>query len=224
MPQVALPSFPDRSFSILDYGAVPGGGVKNTEAINRAVAACADAGGGRVVIPEGLWLTGPIQMRSNVNLHAEAGALVLFSREIEDYPLVRTSWEGLDTVRRLAPISGRGLENIAITGPGIFDGSGHVWRSVLRRKLTEGQWNELVASGGYSRTTGAGGRRKPPFGDPRSWRSSTPRARPSRPTRRLPSFSGRCSSALSSAGGCSSTGRPSKTPPPGTSTRSSART
>ena len=149
MPRVELPSFPDRCFSIVDFGAVPGGAVKNTEAINRAIAACSEAGGGTVIIPEGLWLTGPIRLQNNVNLRAEAGALVLFSREIDDYPLVRTNWEGLDMVRRLAPISGRGLENVAITGPGVFDGSGHVWRSVLRSKVTENQWNELVRSGGY---------------------------------------------------------------------------
>ncbi len=145
---VELPTFPERTFNIVDYGAVPGGLIKNTEAFARAMSACAQAGGGKVVVPAGLWLTGPITLQSNVNLHLEQGAVVRFSPQFEDYPLVRTSWEGKKRVCCQAPLNGVDLENVAITGQGIFDGAGQAWRMVKKEKLTMNQWRKLVASGG----------------------------------------------------------------------------
>ncbi len=94
------------------------------------------------------WLTGPIELKSNINLHAEEGALVIFSKNVQDYPLVETSFEGLNTYRCVSPINGRGLTNVAITGKGVFDGSGDAWRPVKKSKLTEDHWKKLVASGG----------------------------------------------------------------------------
>lgn len=149
MPQVELPAFPDRTFRITDYGAVGDGRSNNAKEIAAAIGDCAAQGGGTVVIPPGVWLTGPIELRSNVCLHAEAGALVIFSKNRGDYPLVRTSYEGLRTVRCMAAIYGADLENVAVTGAGIFDGSGEVWRPVKRMKLTEEQWKRLLRSGGY---------------------------------------------------------------------------
>ena len=83
-----------------------------------------------------------------MNLHAEANALVLFDPDPEAYPIVETSFEGLNTRRCTSPIHARGAHNIAITGEGVFDGSGDTWRFVKKGKLTEGQWKTLVASGG----------------------------------------------------------------------------
>ncbi len=71
--------FPEQDFSIVDYGAVKGGETVNTEAIAKAIAACNKAGGGRVVIPEGEWLTGPVHFKSNVNLHLEENAILRFT-------------------------------------------------------------------------------------------------------------------------------------------------
>lgn len=147
-PAIPLPSFPNRRVSICEHGAVPDGLVDNTSAFAAAINACAQAGGGRVVIPRGIWPTGPIQLQSNIDLHLEEGAVVLFSPRFEDYPLTSTSFEGYDRVRCTSPLSGHGLESIAITGRGVFDGSGHAWRPVKRSKLTAGQWHELVSSGG----------------------------------------------------------------------------
>ncbi len=147
-PSIPLPTFPEKAVSICDYGAVPGGLVDNTSAIAGAIAACAQTGGGRVVIPRGVWLTGPIRLQRNIDLHAEEGALVLFSTRHSDYPLIEANFEGLDRIRCTSPLSGHGLENIAITGRGIFDGSGHVWRPVKRSKMTAPQWRALVSSGG----------------------------------------------------------------------------
>ena len=153
-PEVRLPVFPDRTVRITDYGAIAGGMVMNTKAFARAIEACATAGGGTVRVPAGLWLTGPIQLQSGIDLHLEKGAIVLFSPRFEDYPPVRTIYEGRDGVRCTSPVSARSCENIALTGEGIFDGSGQAWRPVKRFKLTDQQWKALVASGGVVDETG----------------------------------------------------------------------
>jgi len=87
-------------------------------------------------------------MKSNIDLHAEQGALVIFSSDKSLYPLTETSFEGLNTVRCISPINCKNLENIAFTGKGIYDGTGEVWRPVKKEKLTESQWKNLIRSGG----------------------------------------------------------------------------
>ena len=148
MPVVIEPVFPDYAVSITDFGAVSDGQTLNTEAFAEAIADVDEKGGGRVLIPRGLWLTGPIILKSNINLHIESGALMIFSKDKDLYPLTKSNWEGWKTVRCLSPISGKDLENIAITGEGVFDGLGSVWQHIKRSKLTEKQWNKLVNSGG----------------------------------------------------------------------------
>jgi polygalacturonase len=148
VPDIKEPKFPKKTFRITDFGAVGDGHIKNTEAFAKAIQACADAGGGRVIVPAGLWLTGPIVFKSNINLHLEEGAIILFSPEFEDYPLIKTTWEGLPQVRCTSPLYAENVENIAITGSGIIDGSGQAWRPVKKYKLTEIQWEKLLASGG----------------------------------------------------------------------------
>lgn len=148
MPVVQRPSFPDYQVDIRDFGAKADGETLNTEAINNAIKAVSEKGGGKVVIPEGLWLTGPVVLQNNVNLNVEKNALVLFSGDADLYPLVRTSFEGLDMLRCQSPISAMNAENIAITGHGVLDGSGDSWRPVKRNKMTDGQWKSLLKSGG----------------------------------------------------------------------------
>lgn len=148
MPEIRIPAFPDYSVNIADFGAVGDGKTKNTKAFADAIQDAADNGGGKVVVSRGIWLTGPIRLQSNINLHVEEGALILFSRDFDDYPLIETSFEGLDTYRCISPIYGYDLENIAITGGGVIDGSGDAWRPVKRSKMTKRQWENLVASGG----------------------------------------------------------------------------
>lgn len=113
-----LPVIPAQDFRITDYGAVGDGVTDNTEMFRLAIASCAEAGGGRIIIPAGVWLTGPIVMRSRIELHVEAGALVTFSRDFDQYPLIASSFEGWQVVRCQSPIDGDQLEDIAITGEG----------------------------------------------------------------------------------------------------------
>ncbi|MDO8929830.1 MAG: glycoside hydrolase family 28 protein, partial [Bacteroidota bacterium] len=148
MPRVQEPVIPANSVSITDFGAQSGGQEHCTQAFADAIEALSAKGGGRVIIPRGIWLTGPITLKSNIELHTETGATVIFSANKDLYPVVETSFEGLNTFRCISPINGRDLENIAITGNGIFDGSGDAWRAVKKEKLTESQWKKLVASGG----------------------------------------------------------------------------
>lgn len=148
MPQLQMPRFPEKTLPVTDFGAVADGSTLNTWAFAEAIRACAESGGGTVLVPPGTWLTGPIRLESNVNLRVERGALVQFSRRIEDFPLIA----GLDgksrTYMLTPPISAHRARNIAITGEGLFDGAGEVWRYVKKEKLTERQWKELVGSGG----------------------------------------------------------------------------
>ncbi|WP_082893720.1 glycoside hydrolase family 28 protein [Rufibacter ruber] len=147
MPRVQETSFPAYKVSITQFGAVGDGITKNTLAFEKAIAEVAAKGGGTVVIPRGLWYTGPIVLKSNINLHAEAGSMVIFSRDFEDYPLIKTSFEGLNTYRCQSPISGNNLENVAITGSGTFDGNGDAWRPVKKSKMTDAQWKNLTKTG-----------------------------------------------------------------------------
>ena len=148
MPQVDVPSFKTDTFNIADYGAVPDGSTTCTGAFAKAIEACSDAGGGVVLVPAGMWLTGPITLKSRINLHLNSGALIQFSSSKDDYPLVLSYYEGVRAVRCQSPITGLNLEDIAITGSGVIDGNGGYWRQVKKDKLTEYQWKELVASGG----------------------------------------------------------------------------
>ncbi|MBI4875916.1 MAG: glycoside hydrolase family 28 protein [Acidobacteria bacterium] len=129
--RIRPPVFPKRDFDIAKFGA-SGDGVKDsTEAIRRAIAAASQAGGGRVVVPAGRYLTGAIQLRSNVNLHVGAGATLLFDRDPRKYlPAVFTRWEGVECVNYSAFLYAWGQENIALTGEGTLDGqadSRHWW-------------------------------------------------------------------------------------------------
>ena len=148
LPVIQQTSFRKDSMNILKFGAVADGQTLNTKAINAAIDACSKKGGGVVVIPAGLWFTGPIELKSNVNLHLKKGALLQFTKDFDQYQLVEGNWEGLPQMRNQSPVSATNATNIAVTGYGIIDGGGEAWRQVRKDKLTETQWKKWVASGG----------------------------------------------------------------------------
>jgi polygalacturonase len=133
MPAVKEPVIPANIVNIKDFGAVNDGQTLNTKSIADAIDNVSKKGGGKVIIPRGIWLTGPITLKSNINLYAEEGALVIFSSDKKLYPLLETDFEGQNTVRCTSPISGRNLENIALTGKGVYDGTGEAWRPEIGR-------------------------------------------------------------------------------------------
>lgn len=123
--QIKKTTFPDRVYNIKDFGAKEGnnGEIFCHEAINLAILTCSQAGGGTVLVPPGEFLTGPITLKSNVNLHLEEGAYLKFSSEKYLYtPTVLTRWEGVDCYNLHPLIYAYGESNIAITGKGIIDG------------------------------------------------------------------------------------------------------
>jgi polygalacturonase len=148
MAKVKEPVIPKNSVNLKDFGAVNGGYVLNSKAFADAIDALSKKGGGKLIIPPGIWLTGPIILKSNIELHAERGALIKFSTDKSLYPIIETNFEGLNTWRCISPIYGKNLENIAFTGNGVWDGSGEVWRQVKKSKLTESQWKEVLSRGG----------------------------------------------------------------------------
>lgn len=148
MEMLQVPKFKNYSVNIADFGAVGDGATLNTGAINKAIRQVSEKGGGTVVIPEGIWLTGPIVLLSNVNLFTEVNAFVLFTPDFSQYPVVDAIFEGLNTKRCQSPLTAKDAVNIAITGYGVFDGSGDAWRPVKREKMTEKQFKTLVKNGG----------------------------------------------------------------------------
>jgi len=148
MPEVNAPQIPDRQVLLSDYDADGTGQRLCTDAFVRAITALTAKGGGRLVVPSGIWLTGPIVLKSNIDLHLEHGAVIQFAADESLYPIVQTSFEGLDTRRCQSPISAVGQTNIAITGDGAIDGNGQYWRPLKKSKVTESQWKALTSQPG----------------------------------------------------------------------------
>ena len=144
MPEVSAPVIPAYTVNLKKFGAVGDGVSLNTKAFEKAIAALEKKGGGHLVVPAGVWLTGPIVLKSNIDLHLEVGAVIQFSGDEALYPVIQTSFEGLDTRRCQSPLSANGAENISITGKGVIDGNGQFWRPVKKGKMSEGQWKEVL--------------------------------------------------------------------------------
>lgn len=183
---VRAPQFPDRVFAITSYGAKPDGASLNTQAIADAIEACARSGGGRVVVPAGRFRTGAIHLLSNVNLHLDDRATLLFDTDPASYPLVFTRWEGIELMNYSPLIYARRQKNIAVTGRGTLDGQGSAtnwwpWKGPWSGS-TEYGWQEgmpdqrparkklfAMAEAGVpveQRIFGDGGRLRPPFIQP----------------------------------------------------------
>ncbi|MCK4751975.1 MAG: glycoside hydrolase family 28 protein [Planctomycetes bacterium] len=128
MPEITPLSFSGQVFDVREYGGVGDGVSSNTKAFADAITACCEAGGGRVLVPEGVWLTGAIVLKSNVDLHISEAAEVRFSTEPNDYlPVVFTRWEGIECYNYSALVYATDCNNIAITGKGKLNGQGQAW-------------------------------------------------------------------------------------------------
>lgn len=123
LSRIRAPEFAARDVPITDFGAVGDGELMATEAIRQAIEACHAAGGGRVIVPEGRFLTGPVHLLSGVNLHVAEGATLAFSQNPDDYlPLVFSRWEGVELMNYSPFIYAFEQENVGISGTGTLDG------------------------------------------------------------------------------------------------------
>ena len=147
MEELKAPAIPDVKVMLSDYEADPTGQTLCTEAFAKAIDALVEKGGGHLIVPEGVWLTGPIVLKSNIDLHLEMGAVIQFAADENLYSLIDTSFEGLDTRRCQSPLSAFEAENISITGKGAIDGNGQYWRPVKKGKVSESMWKTLLERG-----------------------------------------------------------------------------
>ena len=145
---VPQPVIPALSVSLADFGGVGDGVALNTDAFARAIGQLSQKGGGRLLVPAGIWFTGPIGLESNIELNLDKDAIIVFSTDQDLYPIINTNFEGLDVRRCLSPIHAENAHDIAITGAGIIDGNGDAWREVKKRKVSSDQWKAVTARGG----------------------------------------------------------------------------
>lgn len=124
LSRIVSPQFPEKDYDIRDFGAVGDGLTDCTDALAKAITECSTQGGGRVIIPEGTYLTGAVHLQSNVNLHIQENGKLLFSKDLNKYlPVVHARFEGNDLMNYSPLIYAKSVENIAITGSGTLDGN-----------------------------------------------------------------------------------------------------
>jgi len=123
---------PSSVYDVTQYGAVNDGVTVNTYAFANAINDCSKAGGGTVYIPAGMFLTGAIILKSNVHLYLEAGAVLKFTNNVRDYPVVTSRWEGVEQGVHVSCIFAKNAENISVTGFGVLEGGGEYWWKLFR--------------------------------------------------------------------------------------------
>ena len=147
---VRRPVIPNATVNIKEVGGVGDGITLCTEAFAKGISKLSKQGGGRLVVPEGVWLTGPISLKDNIELHLNKNAIVLFSPDKTLYvdPTGKSS-------RVYAGIRASKRKNIAITGEGIIDGNGEYWRPVKRSKVSDVEWKDFLDKiGGVTKDNG----------------------------------------------------------------------
>lgn len=152
-PKTIAPIIPELEISLTEYGGIGDGITLNTKAFKAAIEELSKKGGGHLIVPEGVWLTGPIVMKSNIDLHVVKNAIVLFTSDKTEYPITQPD-EGTSGSRYQSPISAYNENNFSITGEGIFDGNGEYWRPVKRIKVSDTEWNNLIKTGGEIQSDG----------------------------------------------------------------------
>lgn len=154
---IEIPVFQDKVYSIMDFGAETSLNYNNQKAIQSAIDFCSQNGGGKVIVPNGYFRSGPIELKSDVHLFLEDNAYIKFTKSKEEYPLIWTDFEGKKRIRAISPISARYAKNIAITGKGIIDGNGFAWRGIKKFKMTEKEWERCLKISPYVVPTKEGG-------------------------------------------------------------------
>jgi polygalacturonase len=121
-------------YNVLDFGVKNDGVTKNTLAIKKIISSVAEKGGGTIYFPAGEYLTGPIHLKTNITLYLDAGSIIKFSQDMEDYlPMVQSRWEGTEVVNFSPQIYAYKAESITIRGRGLIDGKGSFWWEYLRK-------------------------------------------------------------------------------------------
>lgn len=139
MPVPEMAEIPDNTVVLTDFGAVGDGVTLNTEAFAKAIAALSNQGGGHLIVPAGVWLTGLISLKDNIDLHLERNAIILASPDKRDH---------LKGEKTTTLISASKRKNISITGEGVIDGNGAFWRPVKRGKVSDEEWKQFMRMGG----------------------------------------------------------------------------
>lgn len=151
MVQPELPSIPDYSVNLKDFGAVGDGLTLNTQAFEKAIKALDKKGGGHLVVPEGVWLTGLISLKDNIDLHLERNAIIMATPDRTQHFKTK---DGV-TERKATPlITASKRHDVSITGEGAIDGNGAVWRPVKRSKVSDVEWKEFCDMGGTQKEDG----------------------------------------------------------------------
>lgn len=145
MPIVNAPVIPDYSVNIKDFGGVGDGLTLNTEAFSKAISALNKKGGGHLVVPAGIWLSGLISLKDNIDLHLEKNAILLAS---PDRSLFIKEKNGKKDTKCTPMINASKRKNISITGDGVIDGNGAYWRPVKRSKVSDTEWKDFLYMGG----------------------------------------------------------------------------
>ena len=145
LPVVSAPVIPDNSVNIKDFGGVGDGQTINTQAFKKAISALEKLGGGHLVVPEGIWMTGMISLKDNIDLHIEKNAIVMAS---PDKNLFIKEKDGKKDSKCTPMISASKRKNVSITGEGAIDGNGAYWRPVKRSKVSDVEWKEFLYMGG----------------------------------------------------------------------------
>lgn len=148
MNEPQAPVIPDLRVSIADFGGKGDGITSNTQAFAKAISALNKQGGGHLDVPAGIWLTGMISLKDNIDLHLERNAIILFSPDKDEF-IKKDKQTGLPASDKATPgITASKRRNISITGQGIIDGNGEWWRAVKRSKVSDTEWKEFKEMGG----------------------------------------------------------------------------
>lgn len=145
MPQTTTPTIPGNVVNLKDFGGKGDGVTLNTDAFKKAISSLEKKGGGKLIVPEGIWMTGLISMKDNIELHIEKNAIVMAAPEKSIFIKEK---DGKKDAKCSPLISASKRKNIAITGSGVIDGNGAQWRPVKRSKVSDVEWNEFKRMGG----------------------------------------------------------------------------